>query len=85
MKLTPKELIAMAREAGFPVSWTQGHSDGDEILTCFASLVSARTREECAKVCESLKEKIGHSSQMDGEFSGICDCVEAILAMGERT
>lgn len=73
MKLTPKELIAMAREAGFPVSWTQGHSDGDEILTRFASIVSARTREECAQKCDDMVLYTGF------------DCAAAIRAMGERT
>lgn len=61
-----EELIAMAREAGL-LYWTCGGGDTAIVpwldqLTTFASLVAAREREECARVCEWL----------DGNHFGRC-------------
>jgi len=57
--MTPKEMIAMAREAGcveasHPFNpW----SVSQEALERFKALVSAAERERCAKVCEDMQRK----------------------------
>jgi len=88
--MTKEDLIAMARQAGaFPELSTTSEKDVD-FLRRFASLVSARTREECAKVCDAWSAK--HASDSGGCTYNDCDfvaaahdCAAAIRAMGERT
>lgn len=77
MKLTPEELIAMARQADFfKDGFDQWVGPNDAGLVVFASLVAARTREECAKAIETHQATWQVGAE---EFARV------IRAMGERT
>lgn len=94
--MTKEDLIAMAAEAGFDVNNESMESDASEfgrriavhefavgdMLEKFASLVSARTREECAKVCDGIYAEERQEPECYGFAS---ECAAAIRAMGERT
>lgn len=88
MKLTPEELIAMAHEAGASIErWmtnspkVAGVHMSPEQLEVFASLVSARTREECASLVEAIEAKCVID---DVDSPELPDVAAAIRAMGER-
>ena len=77
------DIIRMAREAGLLVigtadggnavyTWPYGITDE---LVRFAGLVAKHEREECAKVCEALRDE-------DGYESWGTDCAAAIRARG---
>lgn len=93
MKLTPEELIAMAHEAGASIErWmtnppkVAGVHMSPEQLEVLASLVSARTREECAKVCDSKRFDPPYFNEWEkASDDAINDCAAAIRAIGERT
>jgi hypothetical protein len=80
--MTRDEIIKLAREArlgatlthqgGEPRVWIEGADWHDE-LERFAALVSAKEREECAKVC--LEE----APSLDGQL-----CAAAIRARGSN-
>jgi hypothetical protein len=53
--MTQDEIIEMARQSGFSEWAIQTPSD----LIGFATLVAAKEREACAKVCEEMKEEHG--------------------------
>lgn len=83
-----EDLIAMARKAGaWPELSTTPKKDV-EFLRRFAALIEARavarTREECAKVCDRQaalwKHPKYHYAQAVGNH-----CAAAIRALGERT
>jgi hypothetical protein len=65
--MTKKDIIRMAREAGFNVE--QGFllrvTGIDEDLERFAALVAAAEREACAKVCEA--RVMGDNNREDEE------------------
>lgn len=79
MNLTPEELIAMAKESHISADDEDDFEDGLSFfcdisaLRRFASLVAARTSEECAQKCDDMVLYTGF------------DCAAAIRAMGERT
>ena len=59
--MTPEEITAMAKEAGFPFNkygLLQGDDDGeidaDAAFAIFAALVAAKEREACALVCDGF-------------------------------
>lgn len=79
--MTPEEITAMAKEAGFPFNkygLLQGDDDGeidaDAAFASFAALVAAKEREACAEVCLEL-----HSS-LDTPWG----CAVAIRARGQK-
>lgn len=72
-----EEIIKLAREAGFEsnslgVTYTSGWLP--DLLERFAALVSAKEREECAKLFESHWRETWTDEQ----------CAEAIRARGEK-
>lgn len=76
--MSEEDLIAMAREADL---WLTS----DERIAAvqrFASLVSARTREECARLVEAIEAKCVID---DVDSPELPDVASAIRAMGERT
>lgn len=93
--MTPQEIIAMAREAGFEVTEhaikaTNVYGEIDEELARFAALVSAKEREACAKACEEVARKYEerhrgcYPEDMVPAETGADDCVEAIRARGQK-
>lgn len=81
--MTEDDILRMAREAGgvwefrrtFPVACVMY----DEELIKFARLISAKEREECAKVCDEI------AADYDGSpaGTGADNCAAAIRARGE--
>ncbi len=77
--MTPEEIIAMAKEAGFDMSRLPSiraanvYGEVNDELERFASLVAAKEREACAQVCLEL-----HS--LDTPW----DCAVAIRARGQK-
>lgn len=51
--MTTNEIIAMAREAGYPHVGLKWNDQEQAFLERFAALVAAREREACAQVCAS--------------------------------
>ena len=96
--MTRDEIIRMAQETeGVMTGHDFSHSE-EFIEWCerFAALVSAAEREACAKVCDSLHDKIDlvektehhpgeYGSEYDaGQGNSICECADAIRARGEE-
>lgn len=83
--MTPEEITAMAKEAGFPFNkygLLQGDDDGeidaDAAFAIFAALVAAKEREACAQVCDGVESG-------EGETAGLaCECAAAIRARGTK-
>ena len=86
-----KEVIAMAREAGFSVKnfkppvVTAQHSNGSWVsvgdeLEKFATLVGNAKLEEAAKKCEALAVTACHDSNITRH-----ECAQAIRAMKDPT
>ena len=68
-------IIELAKQAGFE---RLGHDDDDwvcypEEIEAFAELVAAHEREECAKVCQRLSNRMMSAGE----------CVDAIRARGK--
>lgn len=84
--MTKEDLIAMARQAGaFPELSTTSEKDVD-FLRRFASLVSARTREECADFCDEFQPPPSCNTLERHLWNvAIVTLADAIRAMGERT
>ena len=64
--MTPEEITAIAKEAGFPFNkygLLQGDDDGeidaDAAFAIFAALVAAKEREACAQVCDAERQDFG--------------------------
>jgi hypothetical protein len=71
-----EDIIRMAKEARMPYfygTWEIANLDG---LERFAELVAAYEREECAKVCEEVDDRLT-------EFHAL-DCAVAIRARGDK-
>lgn len=65
------DIIRMAREAGV-LKMLGGHLGWQEFAERFAFLVAAAEREECAKLCDSFKNKtLGAQSGPDDELSNV--------------
>ena len=76
--MTRKEIIEMARQAGFlDYELDDGTTNAFDVrYEAFAVLVASAEREACAKVCD------GYS---DGRHANMADlCAEAIRARGEQ-
>ncbi len=75
--MTRDEVIRLAQEAGGGLESDYANISA---LERFAALVAAHTREECAKVCESL------GAEYDDEYAeGVCnDCAAAIRAISPQ-
>jgi 2-keto-3-deoxy-L-rhamnonate aldolase RhmA len=71
--MTQDEIIAMARQVGYPIQ----HPEWQKATEEFAALVAAKEREECAKVCE--KTITSQRSAWGANF-----CIAAIRARGEQ-
>jgi len=78
--MTLNEILAMAREAGFPFTKygtlecdEDGEIDADEMFERFAALVAAAEREACAKIVDVYDY---------ARFSE--ECAAAIRARGEK-
>jgi hypothetical protein len=68
--MTQDEIIAMARQVGYPIQ----HPEWQKATEEFAALVAAKEREACAKLCEGrIQEGL--------DFEG---CSKAIRARGEQ-
>ncbi len=78
--MTRDDIIRMAREAGISVPWDQEPIRW-ELLERFAAIVAAAEREECAKVCESVKP---FGPQLALQKATIEDCAAAIRERGEK-
>ena len=76
--MTRKEIIEMARQAGFlDYELDDGTTNAFDVrYEAFARLAAEHEREACAKVCD------GYS---DGRHANMADlCAEAIRARGEQ-
>lgn len=99
--MTLDEIISMAREADMDIdddssAWGAIITAEPADLKRFAALVAAHEREACAKVCDSLHDKIElvektehypgeYGSEYDaGQGNAICECADAIRARGEE-
>ncbi len=76
--MTKDDIIRMAREAGM-----SGLQEGGLLqnFETFANLVAAAEREQCAKVCESVKP---FGPQLALQKATIEDCAAAIRERGEK-
>jgi len=92
--MTKEEILELARQAGFLTNEIKSYAispykdeDHDliEELEVFAKLVAEKEREECAKICEELRDDwfrgLGRYEFM-GE--GADYCVDAIRARGQE-
>ena len=76
-----KTIIEMAREAD--VYCTTRQPTLDAMLERFAALVRADEREECAKVCDVIAQKMDDEGEgPTGNIGWVIDCAEAIRARG---
>ena len=76
--MTKYEIIAMAKEAGFPPHIVDAGANRE--LARFADLVAAKEREACAQVCEGFKQ--GNSATyIDDDWADMC--AAAIRARGK--
>ena len=76
--MSKDEIIAMAKEAGFPPHIVDAGANRE--LARFAALVAAKEREACAQVCEGFKQ--GNSATyIDDDWADMC--AAAIRARGK--
>jgi hypothetical protein len=75
-----KDIIRMAREAGFRVNTTESLL---EELERFAALIASAEREACAKVCEEMRTYVGRNNAVTQ--SSAQDCATSIRARGEAS
>lgn len=88
--MTPEEITAMAREAGFDMSRLPSiraanvYGEVNDELARFASLVAAKEREACAQVCDaSVKEWL----RLDGSHHELTEAqmlADEIRARGQK-
>lgn len=85
--MTPEEITAMAKEAGFPFNkygLLQGDDDGeidaDAAFASFAALVAAKEREACAQVCDAK----AHEVRLWCNESNVIACAAAIRARASK-
>ena len=72
------EIIAMAKEAGFPPHIVDAGANRE--LARFAAMVEEKEREACAQVCEGFKQ--GNSATyIDDDWADMC--AAAIRARGK--
>jgi len=74
--MTRDDIIRMARETGLINT-----NASIQCVERFANLVAAAEREECAKVCESVKP---FGPQLALQKATIEDCAAAIRERGEK-
>jgi hypothetical protein len=72
--MTQDEIIAMARQVGYPIQ----HPEWQKATEEFAALVAAKEREACAKVCESIY------TNGDGAECWLENAASKIRARGEQ-
>lgn len=84
--MTHEEIIAMAKEAGFPFNkygLLQGDDDGeidaDAAFAIFAALVAAKEREACAQVCDGFDT----GRRLTSDFKA-AEMAAAIRARGQK-
>lgn len=81
--MTRDDIIQLAREAGFS-EWAVGLSEMPAHLERFASLVAAKEREACAKVCCDMIDAEYKTGKVDhNEMAWTQYCAEAIRARGD--
>ena len=85
--MTRDEIIRMAQEIGLDYKtsaeeFNSPYCDGIyfDDLECFAALVAAAEREECAKLCDKLVS----ATHPNEEHVGPGSCAAAIRARGEK-
>lgn len=77
--MTRDQIIALAREAGLALAYTEPDEDGWQELERFAALVAAHEREECAKVCERMwHEWLDSPEENEPNKPDAEDCYRAI-------
>ena len=79
-----EEIIAMAKEAGFPFNkygLLQGDDDGeidaDAAFASFAALVAAKEREACAKVCGRMAQDAALSNRRRCDADALARSIRA--------
>ena len=94
--MTKKEMVKMAVKAGFLSNMDADYiispycSDDMDLykeLKLFAKLISEKEREECAKVCETAKEKIWeyHEENVKNASFNVCiNIAKLIRAKGQE-
>lgn len=87
--MTKEDIIRMAIDAGAtdcanPDKWDIWEiRDAD--LERFAALVAAHEREECAKVCDSVAQRMDDEGEGPTGYIGwVDDCASNIRARGEK-
>lgn len=85
--MTRDEIIRMAQQSGLLRAgdgWTEPARWGLTEIERFATLVAAKERAECAKVCEQRKI-ITPEWQLDQHYNqGVSHCAAAIRARGMK-
>ena len=76
------DIFRMARKAG---AWNLIDHDGIAALERFAALVAAHEREECAKVCDEVAQRMDDEGEGPTGYIGwVDDCASNIRARGEK-
>ena len=67
--MTREEIIRLAREAGFSVTWPETVPNFER----FAALVAAAEREACAEICDRLARRYGDGPGLEHFQQGFGD------------
>ena len=94
MTFTPEEITAMATEAGLN-SYRIAPGEAVAVWERFASLVAAKDREACAKVCDAERQDFGGVAAgpmttdagkrvHEAMAAGAATCAAAIRTRGQK-
>lgn len=86
--MTQDDIVKIAWEANLSIRgyYDESGSTPAELMR-FASLVASAEREECAKVCEELADRLldgNWSSAKSHQAAGAEDCAAAIRSRGSK-
>ncbi len=81
--MTQDEIIAMARQVGYPIQHPEWQKATEEFAALVAAKATASEREACAKVCEEQSERWAVPVTSDDYRLMWAECAEAIRARGQ--